>query len=498
MTSTTRRQIGTSIIWSGAGAFLLKLGQLAVGVFAARVLAPHDFGVFAVAMVVYAVVVNVSDVGVGSALIRERERLDELAPTAVTLSLASAFTLAGLMVLAARPLAAALGAPESGAAIQVLAIVVLLGGPSAVPAALLTRGFRQDLRFRADAANFLAANAVMIPMALAGWGAMALAWSRVIGQIVSVAVLLVLAPRRYAPRFERRVAGELVRFGLPLIGANLAGFALNNADSVTISRVNGPIPLGTYTLANNVGSWPQGLMQPILLNVGLPLVSQLRTSKERLTRFVSLSLSITTGSFFFASAVTAALSGPLVLTLYGEKWRAAIPVLSVLALVGFLRCLLTPLAEVLVACRATQGLFVVNLVWLVTLVPALIIGVLWLGPIGAAWAHLAVLVVIVTPLMLGYLARAASLPLGPALRGMVFPLVTGTFAAVVGYGVATVVPTPWLALIAGGLAALGVYLGLAFRWIRAQLRAVRDLAGALHPDDAVASADAVENVGEAP
>jgi len=497
MTSTTRRQIGASIIWSGAGGFLLKIGQLAVGIFAARVLAPHDFGVFAVAMVVYAVVVNVSDVGVGSALIREQERLDELAPTAVTLSLASAAVLAGLMVLAAGPLSRALGAPESGPAIQVLAMVVLLGGPSAVPAALLTRGFRQDLRFRADAANFLAANAVMIPMALAGWGAMALAWSRVIGQLVSVSMLVVLAPRRYGPRFDRRVAGELVRFGLPLVGANFTGLALDNADSVIISRISGTVPLGTYTLANNVASWPQGLMQPILLNVGLPLVSQLRTRKEQLTAFVSLSLSITTGSFFFASAVIAALAGPLVLTLYGEKWRAAIPVLSVLAIVGFMRCLLTPLADVLVACRATHALLVVNLAWLAALVPAVIVGVLWVGPIGAAWAHLAVLVVIVTPLTLGYLARAASLPLGPALRGMVFPLVTGTFAAVVGYCVATVIPTPWLALIAGGLAALGVYVGIAFRWIRAQLRAVRDLVGALPRDAAVASADAVEDVGEA-
>ena len=70
MTSPTRRQIGTSILWSGAGAALLRVGQLAVGVFAARVLVPHDFGVFAIAMVVYAVVVNVSDLCVSSAVIR--------------------------------------------------------------------------------------------------------------------------------------------------------------------------------------------------------------------------------------------------------------------------------------------------------------------------------------------------------------------------------------------------------------------------------------------
>jgi len=498
MTSPTRRQIGTSILWSGAGAALLRVGQLAVGVFAARVLVPHDFGVFAIAMVVYAVVVNVSDLGVSSAVIREWERLDELAPTAVTLSLVSSALIAAATAMAAHPVAVALGAPESAPAIQVLSLVVLLAGPSAVPSALLTRGFRQDLKFRADAASFLAANLTMIPLALLGWGAMALAWSRVLGQLASVIVLIALAPRRYPPRFDRRAAGELIRFGVPLIGANLVGLALDNADSVTVNRVNGTPQLGSYTLANNVASWPQGLMQPILLNVGLPLVSRLRTRPGLLERFVALSLSITTGSFYFGSAVIGALAGPLVLTLYGSKWTAAIPILSVLAFAGAVRGMVTPLTDVLVACRATHALFVINLVWLVVLVPSLVLGSTTLGPVGAAWAHLATLLLVVVPLMFFYIHRVTGMALREPLIGMLRPFLLASLAAAAAYLVSRLCTIPWTGLVAGGVVASALYLVTSHRWIRDQLRAAHALAGLLDDPEPEASTRSGASGGDGP
>ena len=56
-----------STAWSGSGAVVLRLGQLVVGVIAARVMVPEDFGLFAIAMIVYGVVMNISDLGTGAA-----------------------------------------------------------------------------------------------------------------------------------------------------------------------------------------------------------------------------------------------------------------------------------------------------------------------------------------------------------------------------------------------------------------------------------------------
>ena len=105
-------EVAKSTVWSGSGAIVLRMGQLVVGIIAARVMVPHDFGLFAIAMIVYGVVVNVSDLGTGSALIREQERLDELAPTAMTMSIVTSLGLTALMFFGASAVATALGGPD--------------------------------------------------------------------------------------------------------------------------------------------------------------------------------------------------------------------------------------------------------------------------------------------------------------------------------------------------------------------------------------------------
>lgn len=488
-------RIGISMAWSGGGAALMRLSQLLVGVIAARLLTEHDFGVYAVALVAYSVIVNVSDLGVSSALIREHDALDRLAPTAVSLSLVTALALAGVMFVAAPFLADAMGVPDGVTAIQVLALVVLLGGPGAVPAALLTRDFRQDVRFWADLANFFIGNAVMIPLALAGWGALALAWSRVVGQVCSVVILLAAAPRRYRPGFDPTVARELLTFGGPLVGSRMAGLALSSVDVVTLGRMQGAVPLGRYALASNVSSWPLGLLEPVLINVGLPLVSRLRRSQEQLRSFVELSVAATAGVFFLISATIAALAEPLVLALYTAKWADAIPILSVLALAGFVRVFLTPFADVLIACQATRAQMFVHLAWLVALIPATIVGVSLAGPLGAAYAQLGVVTLIVVPLTLAVVRRVAGTPLRAALATAIHPLLSGSAAAVGAYGVSRLLPDPWLALLAGGLTSVAIYLLTTHRWLRDHLARARALASTVTIDAAPADLTTVAASG---
>lgn len=488
-------RIGISMAWSEGGAALMRLSQLLVGVIAARLLTEHDFGVYAVALVAYSVIVNVSDLGVSSALIREHDALDRLAPTAVSLSLVTALALAGVMFVAAPFLADAMGVPDGVTAIQVLALVVLLGGPGAVPAALLTRDFRQDVRFWADLANFFIGNAVMIPLALAGWGALALAWSRVVGQVCSVVILLAAAPRRYRPGFDPTVARELLTFGGPLVGSRMAGLALSSVDVVTLGRMQGAVPLGRYALASNVSSWPLGLLEPVLINVGLPLVSRLRRSQEQLRSFVELSVAATAGVFFLISATIAALAEPLVLALYTAKWADAIPILSVLALAGFVRVFLTPFADVLIACQATRAQMFVHLAWLVALIPATIVGVSLAGPLGAAYAQLGVVTLIVVPLTLAVVRRVAGTPLRAALATAIHPLLSGSAAAVGAYGVSRLLPDPWLALLAGGLTSVAIYLLTTHRWLRDHLARARALASTVTIDAAPADLTTVAASG---
>ncbi|MBO1739137.1 oligosaccharide flippase family protein [Leifsonia sp. TF02-11] len=471
------RRVASSAAWSSGGVVLTKVGQFGVGIVAARLLAPHDFGVFAVTLIVYSIVVNVSELGVGSAVIRHSGPVDDLVRTAVTVAVATSALLALIMFGSSAPLAGLLGAPAATAPIAVMSIAVLLAGPSAIPSALLTREFRQDLRFRADALNFVVGSATLILFAVWGWGALAFAWSRVAGQLVSTVALILMAPK-VRPGFHSEQARALVQFGMPMVGANLTGYAIGTVDVIALGRMRGAVPLGYFTLANNVASWPLGFSQSVLFNLGLPLLSRAKNDARLFARYLSTALRTSTGLFFFVAAMCSALAAPLIQTLYGERWAAAAPVLALLAVYGAARTVLALLFDAIVASGSPRLLFWVQALWLVLLIPAMIGSVALWGLEGAALADAGIAALVVVPASLLAVRMASRIAVGPLAAGLVWPTIASVASGLVAWGVASLLPQlPWLGLVLGGLAGAAAYGILMARWLRrlyTDVRGTRD------------------------
>ena len=476
MTALSGR-VGRSVAWSVAGSAIMRVGQLLVGIVAARLLAPEQFGVFAVTLVVYNIVVNISELGVASALIRSPEAIEELAPTAVTVALASAAALAGLMTMTAPLVAHGFGIPQAAGPIVVMSLVVLLAGPSAVPSAVLTSRFRQDKRLLADASNFVGANSLLIVLAVNGGGAYALAWSRVAGQAISLVVLIAVAGKFYWPGMRRKALRYLLGLGLPLVGANLIGYAVSAVDVVVVGHMLGATQLGVYNLAGNVASWPMQLMLPVLANVGLPLVALFQADRKMLRDVVGSLTAATASLFLPVIALLAVLSHLVVLTLYGHVWSGAGPVLAVLAIAGGIRVFLVLYFDVLVASNATGTLFVIQFVWLATLLPAVIVGIHLDGPVGAAAGAAGTVGLVVLPLTIVSCHRRVGLSVSSIGRSAAWFLLVAAAAATASWWVAATIGdgTPLIALLtAGGVGTL-VYCVLAQRSCRSVMRRLRTL-----------------------
>ena len=77
--------VRTAVRWTTTGAVIFRLGTFLSGVLAARLIAPADFGAFAVALTVYLITIAFSDMGVSQAIAREVNRTSAIAPTANTI-----------------------------------------------------------------------------------------------------------------------------------------------------------------------------------------------------------------------------------------------------------------------------------------------------------------------------------------------------------------------------------------------------------------------------
>ncbi|MDQ0146994.1 lipopolysaccharide biosynthesis protein [Pseudarthrobacter niigatensis] len=459
-----------SLAWLTIANIIAKSSQFVIGILVARILSPHDFGIFAVALVVFSVVINISELGVGTAVIREHDDIKEVAPTAVTLSIISSGALAILMYGTAPAIATSLGSPETAKAIEILSLVVLLAGPNAVPSALLTRDFLQGRRFFIDIANFAVANTLLIILALSGWGVLAFAWSRVAGQVATVIMLHVLSRHRYWPGFNLQQARKLLFFGLPLVSSSLVGYTISSVSTIVLGKLSGATSLGSYTLANNITNWPLGLFSGLIDSLGLPVFSRIHKDKMSLSIYLNNASRVTSAAFFYITTMCVALANPLVSALYGPKWEGAGLILAFFAIFGSVRVLIALYTVVLIACNAPKRLFWIQVTWLAALTPAVFLSVNVAGAVGAAIANVGVSLIVILPLTLWNVQRGTGISAISIFTPTVPPLLAAVAAGLVAAAVSSSSTDPLGALIGGGCAGTALYVGILANWGRRLLR----------------------------
>jgi len=469
------RRMTRAAAWSSVGSIVMRLGSFSVGIIAARLIAPDQFGVFAVALTVHAIILNASDLGVSAYVVRHRGNLDKVGPTVTTMAFASAAMLAVAMALSAPWVSQELGSSEATSPVRVLSLTVLLAGVSSVPGAVLTREFRQDKRFLADLANFVASTAILLGLALLGGGALALAWSRVAGQAVSTLVLFLASPSRYLPGFDRTVSASVVAFGLPLVGASFLGFLINNLDFMVVGRLLGAEPLGFYYLAYNAGSWPYVILAPIIASITVAAFARVRHDKVNLQARVRTSMAALFLLALPANALIAALAHPLVEALYGSRWTPAAAALALTAVYGGARVATDFLSNIAIAEGRTRSLLISQFAYLAALGPLTVVGVRLWGIMGAGAAHVVAIVLVLVPWLIVMLSKATGFGLLAFVKLLVRPLLASIVAALVAHGVADQIESPWPALLAGGLAGMTVYIALIASWGRATAVAARAL-----------------------
>lgn len=453
------RQVRHGLTWSFVNNVVVRAGQVVVGVVLARLLTPYSYGVFAAALVAYAVLISCSELGVTVALVSRRDDAARIGPTVTTLSWASSAGLTLLLWLAAPALARQLHTPDAAGLLRVLSLSILVAGLAAVPGAVVQRDFQQRSRFAADLANFAVATTVAIVGVRLGGGAMALAWSRVAANAVSSAMLAVAARDRFWPGFRPAVARELLRFGLPLAGASAVAFAVMNVDYVVVARTLGPVALGYYMIAFNLSGFPVSTLSTTVRSVSLPAFGRLRDSPAAAGAAFATATRVLVSATALVSVLLAALAWPLIRVVYGGRWLPAAAPLVFLAGLGLFRVFHELAYDYLAALGRSRLLLGVQLGWLAALVVLLPLGASRGGLAGIGVGHLVAAYGLILPAYLIVLRRHSVRP-GPLLRGCLRPAAAALAGAAAGVACLRLPVSPPVALLAGGAAGTLAYLGV--------------------------------------
>lgn len=443
--------------WSTAAEVFGRVGSFAVGIVLARLLTEEDFGVYAVTLVAVNLLMVVNDLGVIAAVVRWRGDVREAARTAVVLSVSSSLLFFGAACLVADPFARALGSPDAGNLVRLLAVVVLIDGLSGAHLAVLVRTFRNDRIAVAELGGFLVGTPVTLGLAATGLGPWSIVVGRVVGAIAVSALVIRAVPFPIRPALDRVTARALLRFGGPLALSALVAQAVLNVDYIIVGNSLGAVELGVYLLAFNLSSWPTSLVSTALARVSFAGMSRLVEDRSRLVYVFPRSIGVAVSALVPLVAILAVLAPELIRTVYGERWSAAATPLRFLLVLGGLRVLVDLFVDLTIADGRPSTALGLRVVWLVAAVPALAIGAALDGLRGVGIAHAVVASAVVLPLLL-LDARRSAIRTADVVRHAARPLAAGAVCVAAMWPVLAVLDGDLSRLVVAGACGGLVYL----------------------------------------
>ena len=182
---------------------------------------------------------------------------------------------------------------------------------------------------------------------------------------------------------------SLFGFGASVVIVDAIAVATDNLDYLIIGRSLGSADLGMYTIAYRL---PELLILNslwILASVLFPAYSLLQDDRESLRRGFLSAVRYTELAIVPISLGLAIAASPIVLTIFGQKWAAAIPVLRILAIFTLVNSIAYNVGDVYKAIGRPDVLVKIELAVLVALIPTLIYLVRF-GIVAVAIGHLAV------------------------------------------------------------------------------------------------------------
>ncbi len=423
----TAKRVATGAGWLYTYRWGERLLDLISIVVLARLLAPEDFGLVAIAASIVAIVDGLSDFDVNKALIRIREDVPtkegsqhdvdrSLYNSAWTLSALRGLLSALVMVL----IAVLLTDARIAAVLFVLAWSPLLKGLS--NPRFVT--FERNLVYSKLAWLTLGAKLVAFCVTLVIAVFYRTHWALVIGILVGslASLLLSYALRPYRPGLSFARSSEIFAFSGWMSLTTIVTTLSMETDKIIVGRLLGIADAGLYFMTQRVGVLPTRELVSPLQRILFPSFSEIADDPARLRRVVCESVNVLGSLSLPAGFGFALVANDVVPLALGEQWQPIVLLLTILVPFLGLRGTLSMTLPCVMALGRTRLLFQVSVVYALIHIPAFIVGTIFFGLVGAI-GSIVLAGFFYSYLNVWLLKRTLDISLGDILRQLRRPLI---------------------------------------------------------------------------
>lgn len=370
-TTNSRGHVGKAIargaIWTVSLRMVIRfIGAISTLVLA-RLLTPEDFGIYALAMSVYAFVDLLGAFGFGTALIQNQNAESSHYNTAWTLNLIFSLVTSSLLFVLAPYAAAFLREPELEIVLRFMCVLFLLNGLKNIGTINFQKHMSFNREFRFSLITKLSGFLITIPLAFLLRSYWAMLW----GLLASTLMVLLLsyAMQPFRPRPDLSRWREMISFSAWLQVNNILYYFSRNTERILVSRIADVAAAGSLQLAREVGQ----ILREVVLSINravFPGYAKVNKNPAlMLDVFCDVNSILMLIGFPMAIGL-AAIAHLLVPTLLGEQWLHIVPLMRWLAVASLLAVGMTSTNNVLVSqarMKWATTIIAVNLIVMVSL-----------------------------------------------------------------------------------------------------------------------------------
>lgn len=331
-TSNLTAASAVGLKWTYGATAAGALMQLAYTAVMARLLDPEAFGLLTIGQLVINFGFYFSQMGIGQALIQREEVSTDHIRASFTSSVLLGVTATGVCWMVAPLIGALFNTPEATAIVRAFGFMFLLRGLGQTASNLLRRQMRfRELELTRTAAFFLGYLVIGIGLGLAGAGVWSLVAAVVAAQGMGAALAYGCSRHPLRPILRWEAYRPLLAYGSRFSLSNFLDFLSTNLDTFAVGRYASTASLGLYNRAFYLVQLPLSQLLHGLSRVLLPGFSRIQADLERL-RATYLGVVSVGATLLVPICAGVAVAAPeLVLTVLGDQWTAAVPVVPILA-----------------------------------------------------------------------------------------------------------------------------------------------------------------------
>ncbi len=334
MSDTLHSKVRSGLLWSLAQSWGVKLVTLLLFMVMARVLDPHQLGVFAAATVVLAFVGLFIDQGLSQAIVQRAQITVQQLNTVFLINLGLAVLLYAILWFVAPLIAVYLKIPELIDILRVASLAILISATCFSQQAMLHRNFRYRWLAISTLVATLLSGVVGVICALRGMGTWSLVIQMLMGTVIGAVMLWTQPQWRFS--FDLDFAGvrSLFSYGMKRLGTSLLDFVNTRYVELFVAATLGPVALGIYSVGVRIY---QALMQALssaILDVAHSGFSRVAHDPPVLLAAYYKAVTLTVAVAVPVFCLLAAIAPEATVIFFGHRWAASADILRPIAFLG--------------------------------------------------------------------------------------------------------------------------------------------------------------------